>query len=335
MNISYNILWIDDSDDYVESTLELIQNTIRNNYMEPQIQNYSSYDEFKEKELNNFDEQVFSCYDQILVDYALSGSTGDEIIKQIRTRNIFTDIVFYSSNYESMIEEIKDKGQLDGVFFAKRENLLSVINNVIKKNLKREFNIANIRGLIMDGTTEFDFICRTVSKILYNKLPEKKQVEIIEAAFSFMNKASNNSKKNFKELTDYKQKDHKKFFNKILDSVDYVMDNKDRYKLMTTIVKEFDFGKDFEESFAEQYSYDLIKPRNDLAHCKLYYGECKKKLHIAKEKGKYACNKECQNCRSKYDVAKCERIRSLLFEYYKILNKLDIETDNINRSDTI
>ena len=46
---------------------------------------------------------TFNLYDQILVDFALSGSTGDEIIREIRGRKIFTDIVFYSSNYQSMI----------------------------------------------------------------------------------------------------------------------------------------------------------------------------------------------------------------------------------------
>ena len=40
------------------------------------------------------------------------------------------------------------------------------------------------------------------------------------------------------------------------------------------------------EDFAEQYDADVIKPRNKLAHSKLFYGECMRKLHITKKRQK-------------------------------------------------
>ena len=55
-----------------------------------------------------------------------------------------------------MQNEVKAGDQLDGVFFSRRENLTGVIDRVIKKNRKREYSISNIRGLIMDSTSEFD-----------------------------------------------------------------------------------------------------------------------------------------------------------------------------------
>lgn len=329
MNINYNILWIDDSDDYIESAIELVKQTVGNNHMIPNIKVYGSFDELKEKELENFDLDTFNTYDQILVDFALSGSTGDEIIRDIRGRKIFTDIVFYSSNYQSMIDDIKNKGQLDGVFFAKRENLTSAIDNVVKKNLKREYSIANIRGIIMDGTSEFDYICRNVAVCMFEKLEDAKQTEIFEKACLFVKNAEDKSKQNFEDLAGT-TKNVKKYLKDLMFSVDYVIDNKDRYELLALIVKNFNFGEQFNETFAQAYYDSLIKPRNDLAHNKLYYGNCKKKLHVAKKKQANACENGCEQCESKYDVERCEIIRSDIYNYFLMLTKLVQDVNNAN-----
>ena len=324
MNINYKLLWIDDSDDFVESTEELIKQTIRECHMVPEIKVYNTFEQFKIGELDNFELDAFNMFDQILVDYALSGSTGDEIIRAIRSQNIFTDIVFYSSNYDSMINDMKEKGQLDGVFFARRENLTSAISNIIKKNLKREYSVANIRGIIMDSTSEFDFICRTVSVALYDKLSPEKKKEVFERALSFVNNAEEKSKGNFSDLSYLVSiKNDKKFLKEALFNVEYVMDNKDRYELLSLIVKEFEFGENFTDSFAQEYFVNLIKPRNDLAHNKLYYGDCRKKLHIAKKREQSTCNHDCENCTSVYDINKCEEIRAKIYDYFLLLSNLN------------
>ena len=329
MNINYNILWIDDSDDYIDSAIELVKQTVESNHMIPNINVYSSFEELKAKELDNFDLDTFNLYDQILVDFALSGSTGDEIIRDIRGRKIFTDIVFYSSNYQSMVDNIKNRGQLDGVFFAKRENLTNAIDNVVKKNLKREYSIANIRGIIMDGTSEFDYICRTVAVSMFEKLGEAKQEEIFEKACLFVNRAENKSKHNFKKLAETTN-NATKYLKDLMFNVDYVIDNKDRYELLALIVRNFNFGEQLNETFAQTYYDSLIKPRNDLAHNKLYYGNCKKKLHVAEKKGANACEKGCEKCKSKYGVEKCEIIRGDIYNYFLMLTKLEREANGIN-----
>ena len=63
----------------------------------------------------------------------------------------------------------------------------------------------------------------------------------------------------------------------VLGATEYVMNNKDRYAVMALVVREFDDNPLYGEDFSEKYQADLIKPRNDLAHNKLFYGECQKK----------------------------------------------------------
>lgn len=324
MNINYSLLWIDDSDDFVDATRGSIERTVRENYMVPRTKTYQFFDKFKEGELDHFDLDVFNLYDIILVDYALSGVTGDEIIREIRSRNIFTDIVFYSSNYVKMKREIKEKDHLEGVFLAERENLSVAVNKIIKKNLKREYSVPNVRGIIMDGTSEFDFICRTVSLALFDKLTPEKQQDVFQKVVLFVDNAAQKSNGNFSALSSLVSRNkYREYIKEALFSVDYVMDNKDRYELLSLIVKEFELGEKFGGSFAQEYYDSLIKPRNDLAHNKLYYGECKKKLHIAKKREQSACNKDCEKCSSKYDIAKCEEIRKKIYEYYLLFSDVN------------
>lgn len=327
MNTMYKMLWIDDSEDFIETAQELIEDTVKQNNMMPQLIIYSQFEKYKEKELDNFDIDVFNLYDQIIIDYALSGTTGDKIIRDLRSRNIYTDIVFYSSNFETMKEEMKNSSEhLDGVFFSTRENITSTVDKVIKKNLKREYSIANIRGLIMDSTSEFDYICRTTTLALFDKLSDEKKEMVVSKAKEFVGVAESNSKNNFSKLS---SKNGYKFLKDAMESVDYVMNNKDRYAIMALVVREFDSNPNWNDEFAEKYQNELIKPRNDLAHNKLYYGSCQKKIHIARHKQTFNCNGDCENCTSKYSIETCEELRKLMYYYHQILNQISEKTDVI------
>ncbi len=326
MNTRYKILWIDDSPDFIDLTQELIEETVRQNNMTPELVIYSEYEEYQHRELDGFDKDIFNLYDQIIIDYALSGTTGEIIIRDLRRRNIFTDIVFYSSNYETMRDNLKQSDQLDGVFCASRENLTSAIDRVIKKNLKREYNIANIRGLIMDSTSDFDYICRTTTIALFEKLPPEKQQYIIDTAMEYVLETKQNSQSTFDTLC---KKRGESFLKAVMESVDFVLSNKNRYEIMSLVVKEFDFDPAFGDSFAETYKNDLITPRNNLAHNKLYYGACQKKIHIAKKKEPLECDRNCESCKSKYSIETCEDLRKRIFHYYTLLNGLDEKADEI------
>lgn len=51
MDMTYKILWIDDAEDYVDSTKELVVQAIQNRFMDADIESYSDYDEFKSEKL--------------------------------------------------------------------------------------------------------------------------------------------------------------------------------------------------------------------------------------------------------------------------------------------
>lgn len=167
MDMSYKILWIDDDSDYIESAEEALSGIVQNHFMDVNFESYSDYDEFKSVKLDKYTGETFDFYDLILMDFSLSGITGDVVIRELREKKIYTDIVFYSSEFVKMRTALKSEEQLDGVFLTGRENLFSTIDQIIKKNLKREYRISNIRGLIMDSTSEFDYICQSTTIALF------------------------------------------------------------------------------------------------------------------------------------------------------------------------
>lgn len=327
MNTIYKILWIEDSDDYIEMTQEIIEDVVRQNKMFPSLVIYKTYEAFRKTELDNFDAEIFNLYDQIIVDFALSGTTGDKIIQELRQKNIFTDIVFYSSNFQRLKDEVRNsEEQLDGVFYANREDLTSAIDKVIKKNLKREYNIANIRGLLMDSTSEFDYVCRTATLELFDKLEDEKKQEVVNRAKEYVSNAESNAQSNFSKLEKLQGEN---FLKKALNATEYVMNNKDRYAVMAMVVREFLDDQRYDDSFSETYQSQLITPRNQLAHSKLFYGDCQKKLHIAKEKQEFVCDKQCDSCKSKYSIEECEKLRNIIFNYYVQFKELADTVDKL------
>ena len=326
MDMTYKILWIDDAEDYVDSTKELVVQAIQNRFMDADIESYSDYDEFKSEKLENFDATSFDFYDLILMDFALSGTTGDAVIRELRSKEIYTDIVFYSSDKENMESSLKNSDQLNGVFLAERANLLEIIGRVVQKNLKREYRISNIRGLIMDSTSEFDYICQSTTIALFEKLSSEQQDVIVRKAKEYVESAASKSGQNFEGLN---KKVGKSFIKNAIQSVEYVMDNKDRYALMGLIVKFFDDGPIAQEDFSQKYSDELIKPRNKLAHAKLVYGKCHQKLHPIKNRSIPSCDGKCDSCSNEYDMEKCEYLRAAIYNYYKVFQNIEKKTNEL------
>lgn len=326
MDMTYKILWIDDAEDYVDSTKELVVQAIQNRFMDADIESYSDYDEFKSEKLENFDATSFDFYDLILMDFALSGTTGDAVIRELRSKEIYTDIVFYSSDKENMESSLKNSDQLNGVFLADRANLLEIIGRVVQKNLKREYRISNIRGLIMDSTSEFDYICQSTTIALFEKLSSEQQDVIVRKAKEYVESAASKSGQNFEGLN---KKVGKSFIKNAIQSVEYVMDNKDRYDLMGLIVKFFDDGPIAQEDFSQKYSDELIKPRNKLAHAKLVYGKCHQKLHPIKNRSIPSCDGKCDSCSNEYDMEKCESLRAAIYNYYKVFQNIEKKTNEL------
>lgn len=173
---------------------------------------------------------------------------------------------------------------------------------------------------------EFDYICQSTTIALFERLDANQQDEIVQTAKKYVENAEFKSGKNFQELD---KKSGKAFIKKAIQSVEYVMDNKDRYALMGMIVRFFDDGPIAQDDFSEKYDDELIKPRNKLAHAKLVYGKCHQKLHPIKNRSVPSCDGKCDNCSNEYDMEKCESLRAAIYNYYKMFQNIEKKTNEL------
>ena len=178
----------------------------------------------------------------------------------------------------------------------------------------------------MDSTSEFDYICQSTTIALFEKLSSEQQDVIVRKAKEYVESAASKSGQNFEGLN---KKVGKSFIKNAIQSVEYVMDNKDRYALMGLIVKFFDDGPIAQEDFSQKYSDELIKARNKLAHAKLVYGKCHQKLHPIKNRSIPSCDGKCDSCSNEYDMEKCESLRAAIYNYYKVFQNIEKKTNEL------
>lgn len=262
MKLKYKILWIENEEDWVVS-------------IEDQIQEYLEGLEFVyEKKLISKEEEGidYNDYDLILMDLNLADQpNGAELISKIRELGTYTDVVFYSS---MGIKELRTKGQeneLEGVYYSGRTpntDFIKKVKIVIDSTIKKVQDLDNVRGLVMAEVSELDVRMLSLIDIYY------------------IQKASENKTKEFKKhLVDDVEKTTKRKLNKS-EACDKNCSHKWNSYEIRQIIQDFEFDAsrkahaikliiDAEKisyvakngNFYEDYQIEMLKMRNQLAHC--------------------------------------------------------------------
>ncbi len=153
MNTKFQILWFEDNADWYMMEKIRVDDILKSHYLESSI-DWRKGDDFDIKSVTSND------YDLILMDFKLADdTTGDMIASSLRENNILTDILFYSSEDDTMIQTIKTKNpMIDGVYLTKRDaNIFSdKVEKLIEKIVKRSEDIVNLRGFVLDNTSGFE-----------------------------------------------------------------------------------------------------------------------------------------------------------------------------------
>ena len=258
MRLNYRILWIEDSTDWAESIQEDINEI---------VESFGLFANFTVLPAES-EEQDYNGYNLILMDLGLAeGRQGDALIEQIRSLNVFTDIVFYSA---SGVEEVKNKGRdlnLEGVYYADRSNVLFLrkVKDIIKASLQSFQDLVNLRGLVMAEVSELD----------------SKMDSIIEEYFVGVDRMA----EFHKHVTDDREKSTKrnlegdcdrsckhKWRNLDMPAILKAVDSNNRAHAVNVVISHLKstgviFAEFDEASFYTQYDRDIIKMRNNLAHC--------------------------------------------------------------------
>ena len=99
MNVNFKVLWFEDEMGWRPSSERSMKKIIESHNLVPIIT-------WKKGDEGDAEEELKKEYDLILMDYELRGTMGNILIKKLRQFDIYTDVVFYSGNYNKMVATV-------------------------------------------------------------------------------------------------------------------------------------------------------------------------------------------------------------------------------------
>lgn len=187
MSCKFKILWFDDESDWVDSKRHKIANILENYGLEMEISLFDGSTIWTSDK-----PWITNDYDLIFMDYKLTDNkTGLEIIQDIRSSKILTDILFYSSDYVGMIKKIVSvTPPLDGIYYEDRvdEKFMYKLEMLISKIIKRSETVENIRGIVLDSSAEFE---KRINDLLLNIIDKDDPTIFSKIRYSVNEKISN------------------------------------------------------------------------------------------------------------------------------------------------
>ena len=177
MNTTFRILWFEDEITWYNMEKLRVEDILATHYLISSIDRKDG-DDFDIRKLTGND------YDLILMDFKLAdGVTGDTIVSALRENDIITDILFYSSEEEAMLKAIgANMPPIDGVYLTKRdyEIFTEKIEKIIKKIVRRSEDVVNLRGFVLDNTSDFELRIKEILNICWQKFDETQQTLLTE-----------------------------------------------------------------------------------------------------------------------------------------------------------
>ncbi|MFM9838171.1 MAG: hypothetical protein ACKVOQ_07900 [Cyclobacteriaceae bacterium] len=254
MNLDYKILWFEDRDEWYNEAKKTVANIVDEhgfNFPEP----------VRYKNSVGWDSQNLRDFDLILVDFKLDNETGDSIIEKIRANDVYTEIIFYSTDGDVEIRKtIAGKG-IDGVFCASRDGgaFERKVTKVIETTLKKVQDINNMRGLIMATTSDLDEVMLEIIE-RFIKMGNENSItisgyifEIADNFISEKNASYSNLKKNNDPIG--------------LANDTLLFDSFKRARVIQKIVKMLSKENlSHLANFLDAYNKEIIQPRNAFAH---------------------------------------------------------------------
>jgi len=316
MKLKYKILWIEDEKRAIKIKVKNIRKYLEDDYgfecKEDDI-TILDYIEFETKYINNNEivsDSNIEEFDLLLVDFNLGEKehTGDTLIQIIRNGNIYSEILFYSSNYEPLIKKLNEHF-IDGVFTSNRDELEDKIKKLIKVTIKKVQDVNNLRGLIMAEVAELDRIKEQIimkgSMKISEKVIEKYTLKKIkESGTSNQNKA----KRLLKDIENIT-------FESLFSSLGFV-DSDKKAKATGEILAKLGISEPItKDAFIQPYIDNILGKRNKFAHIE----ECN------------GVDEHGNACKVIGDIPftekKCIEIRKEIREYKKLLEEIYLKVE--------
>lgn len=159
MTLEYNVSWIDDSQDWVDSVRGPLTRKFDPQEIDLKITPY-------ENGMEIVDLLKASVVDLVIMDYGLPEIKGDELVRQIRANGNLTEIVFYSQDEGKANEFLA----WDGIHSCHRDEAREKLKYVIERFIERSKSIAIMRGMIISEAIDVEnLLTKIILKIFGDK----------------------------------------------------------------------------------------------------------------------------------------------------------------------
>ena len=306
MRIDYRIFWVEDDNSWFNTNRELFEDTLDDEGFLLKCDRARSFEEVEEKIVKD----GLHYYDILLIDLKLNNNTeeyGNKVIELIRGKDIYTDIIFYSSAIDR-VHEIMRTHELEGVYTASRSDLEMKFEKVVKTTIRKIQEVNTMRGLLMAETSDLDqLMLEIITKSLRTDLKDHLEKYILT-------KIQDTAKANLKLATASES---------LIDKVtSRIFTSAHKAKVIGEICKKrkIDLATldgilyKQNESFYKNYDERVLSPRNIFGHVKEVDLNGRKVLR-SKQSDKV----------EEFTEERCADIRKLLIRYRKLLEGIHNE----------
>ncbi len=261
MSLKYNILWIEDEVDWISSIEDELAEA---------IEEFGYTLHYDQSDGSNLDNIQYKKYDLILMDYTLRNITGEKIIKDIRELQVLTDVVFYTESINNL-EDIVHNNKLEGIYYAGRgeSEFVEKVTSVIKCTIRKVQDLQNLRGLVMAEVSELDVLMEKIIHKFFVELGSEEKNKLFHKHIT--RDVEKSLKRKLIPTIECNKKCEHKWKNESIENIIGTLEFESSKKaksihcMCTNLDLEFEtFTK---ETFYDDYDRDIIKMRNNLAHC--------------------------------------------------------------------
>lgn len=325
MRNDLNILWIDDAQRWQKEQNDILKMDIEEMSISSNIQLVNKGKDVLEDLKKQ--EKGFKIYDIIIIDYSLSnGVVGDSVIALLRSNKVDCDILFYSADKKNDLKQIIFENGFEGIYLCNRENFRDKVISLIEKNVRKQTSISNIRGLLMDQTSENDYIINSYILTKYSGLSGSQKEEINKFILTEINLANDAFVENYQRAKKELESKDISNINKFLKLPNYILPLELKYRIFEKIAN-YTGEIDFKRLSVDDYFCNVVNKRNTIAHKKLDICAEYKYIKYFDNINQFNARKCPEDCPEECDMAisleDWNNLRKLLYEYALFFNNVN------------
>jgi hypothetical protein len=252
MKLKYKVLWFDDNNEFFNSLdLTHLKETVLEWGFVLEEKLVTIPEEF-------IGEALCPDYDLMVVDYNLEDhGEGQEFIQRIRKQDVFTEIIFYSSNAIQTLWDEVHKNQLEGIYIATRDAVQDRILRVGRQSVRKVLDLDNMRGIIMAEVGDLDLLLGDIIRAAIVDLEESVRQRLFDRFYEQSCEHHLTLKNNLDEFHE----------EPTVEALLSLCDSNKRWQHFMRVRKEHQELKQiFNGQEIRDYVSDILAPRNSLAH---------------------------------------------------------------------